>query len=65
MSALEDQQVAGALMKVYGGFLLWAVIAATFFRWYSREESDRLPDVLTWDDVERELRRSPPPTAST
>ena len=59
-SALDDQQVAGALMKIYAGFLLWAVIAAMFFRWYSGEQRDRAPDVLTWDDVERELSRTEP-----
>lgn len=59
-SALDDQQLAGALMKVYAGALLWLVIAVMFFRWYAREERDRSPDVLTWDYVERELRRSQP-----
>lgn len=60
LSAIEDQQLAGALMKVYGGLLLWLVIAFMFFRWYSDEQRDRMPDVLTWEDVERELRRSEP-----
>jgi putative membrane protein len=59
-SALDDQQMAGALMKIYAGFLLWAVIAAMFFRWYAGEQRDRAPDVLTWDDVERELERTEP-----
>ena len=59
ISAIEDQQLAGGMMKVYAGLLLWGVIATMFFRWYSGEQRDKSPDVLTWDDVERELRRTP------
>ncbi|MDQ3574249.1 MAG: cytochrome c oxidase assembly protein [Actinomycetota bacterium] len=59
-SAIDDQQLAGALMKVYGGALLWVAIGVIFFRWYAGEQRDRAPDVLTWDDVERELRRTEP-----
>ena len=55
ISALTDQQIAGLVMKVGAGFFLWTVIAVIFFRWYAREQSG--VDVLTWDDVERELRR--------
>lgn len=53
--ALDDQLFAGLLMKVGAGFYLWIVIAVIFFKWYAREE--RAPDVLLWDDVERELSR--------
>ncbi|MCU1463323.1 MAG: putative rane protein [Acidimicrobiales bacterium] len=55
-AALSDQQVAGLLMKIVGGFDLWVVIAVVFFRWHQREE--RLErdaakgDVLLWEDVE-------------
>lgn len=42
---LQDQQIAGLLMKIGGGFLLWTVIAVLFFRWSSREERwDRPPE---------------------
>ena len=58
MSAIDDQQLAGALMKVYAGLLLWSVIVVIFFRWYARDQRDQVGDVLTWDDVERELRRT-------
>ncbi len=60
LSAIDDQQLAGALMKVYAGSLLWAVIIVLFFRWYAGEQRDTQADVLTWDDVERELRRTEP-----
>lgn len=58
MSAIEDQQVAGALMKVYAGALLWGVIVSMFFRWYAKEERDKADDVLRWEDVDAELRRT-------
>ena len=59
ISALDDQQLAGAIMKVYGGLILWGCIVVMFFRWYA--ESQRSDDVLRWEDVERELERSEPP----
>jgi putative membrane protein len=55
ISALGDQQVAGLIMKIAGGFYLWIVIAVIFFRWYAREEAGK-PEVLLWEDVERELK---------
>ena len=68
LSAVDDQQLAGALMKVYAGSLIWAVIVVMFFRWYARDQraaaAARRGDVLTWDDVEREFARSPAPSSS-
>lgn len=63
ISALDDQQVAGALMKLYAGLLLWSVIAVGFFRWYARDQRHETEDVLTWDDVQRELARTEPARA--
>lgn len=60
MTALEDQQLAGALMKVYAGLLIWSVIAVGFFRWYARDQREQQTGVLTWDDVQRELARTEP-----
>jgi putative membrane protein len=63
LSAVADQQMAGALMKVYAGSILWGVIIGIFFRWYAEEEGarPRRPGaVLTWDQVERELERTGP-----
>jgi putative membrane protein len=62
LSAVSDQQMAGAVMKVIGGFLLWGIIVTIFFRWYRRTERDTHGDVLTWDDVERELGQTPAPS---
>lgn len=62
LSAVDDQQLAGALMKVYAGSILWGVIVGVFFRWYASEQPvRRRPDaVLTWDEVQRELDRTSP-----
>jgi len=58
-SALSDQQIAGLIMKIVGGFYLWMVIAVVFFRWYQREErleqAHKKGQVLLWEDVEHEL----------
>ncbi|MGH9223983.1 MAG: cytochrome c oxidase assembly protein [Acidimicrobiales bacterium] len=56
ISAITDQQVAGLIMKIGAGMYLWAIIGVIFFRWYADEER-KPPEVLLWDDVERELKR--------
>ena len=33
ISATSDQQAAGLIMKIVGGFYLWTIIAVLFFRW--------------------------------
>jgi putative membrane protein len=55
VDVLTDQLIAGLMMKIIGGAILWAVIAAVFFRWGSRERRDGW-DALQWRDVDRELR---------
>ncbi len=37
--ARQDQQVAGLLMKVGGGLILWTAITILWFRWYGRDVS--------------------------
>jgi putative membrane protein len=59
MSAVEDQQTAGAIMKTAGTVIIWTIIVVQFFRWYAESQREK-GDVLTWDDVERELARSEP-----
>jgi putative membrane protein len=65
-----DQQAAGVLMKIGGGFFLWTLITISFFRWsYRQMEADRQgaspteQELLTWDDVEREFERLGPAPA--
>ena len=48
---LTDQQVAGLLMKIGGGFFIWGVIAVLFVRW-SADDASGAPDRLYWRDLE-------------
>lgn len=53
MTVLEDQQIAGLLMKIGGGLILWGTIAVLFFRWAAESESGG-PDALYWRDLQGE-----------
>lgn len=53
MSTVTDLQVAGLIMKLGGGFILWGTIVVIWFKWIASER--------TWDSIERDLRRSPTP----
>jgi putative membrane protein len=53
LSTLEDMQIAGLIMKIGGGFLLWGIITVMFFRWASSEER-----------TERDQLSVPPPRPS-
>jgi putative membrane protein len=62
IDAVSDQQAAGVIMKLGGGFFLWTVIFVIFFKWSARhQEAERVGvlvserDVLTWAEVQAEL----------
>jgi len=55
ISPLTDQLIAGLIMKLVGGAILWVFIASIFFRWHAREEREGW-DALKWQRVEREIR---------
>ncbi|MGH2758667.1 MAG: cytochrome c oxidase assembly protein [Actinomycetota bacterium] len=57
ISPLTDQRVAGLLMKIVGGAILWTVIAWYFFKWYSLEEREKV-DVLQWSKLDADLNRA-------
>lgn len=57
MSAKTDQLVAGLIMKLAGGAVLWTVIGIVFFTWVAREERKEPNAPLRWKDVEEELDR--------
>ena len=57
ISAHTDQLVAGLIMKIVGGAVLWTVIAVQFFRWYDLEHRDGV-DALEWRDVDQQLNRA-------
>jgi putative membrane protein len=55
IDALTDQLIAGLIMKIVGGLILWTVIAVVFFRWGDRERREGW-DALRYVDVEKEIR---------
>lgn len=48
LTAVEDQTIAGLIMKLGGTLLLWTVIAITWFKWANDEKR--------WDQIEQDLR---------
>ena len=44
LTAVADQTIAGVVMKLGGGFIIWATIAVIWFRWTSEERH--------WEDLE-------------
>lgn len=47
VAVVEDQQAAGLIMKLGGGFYIWTLIAILFFRWVSMNQSTLRPDEST------------------
>lgn len=45
VSTLEDQQIAGLIMKIGVGLFIWALITTIFFRWAADEERRQRPQV--------------------
>ena len=37
ITAVEDQQIAGLIMKTAGGFIIFGAASVLFFRWFARE----------------------------
>lgn len=56
VTAISDQRVAGLLMKVGGGLVIWGYITAIFFRWYFEEQRNEGWDALRFQGVERDVR---------
>lgn len=56
ITALDDMQVAGLIMKIAAGILIWGIITIVFFRWFRREEADSGP-MATSRELDRELVR--------
>ena len=65
LSVINDQQAAGAIMKVFGGLFLWALIAIRFFTYAGAERNAdrerRVIRTLTYSEVEAEFERTSPP----
>lgn len=72
VNVLTDQQAAGVVMKLVGGFFLWAVIVTIFARWAraeaAKDEADRRArqaagaSNLTYENVAEHFSRSEAPT---
>jgi putative membrane protein len=56
LSTVDDQQLAGLIMKIGAGLLLWLLIAVIFFRWAADEERGRAAR-RSWQDLDREVTR--------
>jgi putative membrane protein len=56
LSALEDMRIAGLIMKLGGGAILWTVLTIVFFKWAGAERSGG-PNAVEWQSVEREINR--------
>lgn len=41
VTLLTDQQAAGAIMKLMGGFFMWSVIFVIFFRWAAADQKEQ------------------------
>ncbi len=55
LSTLHDQQIAGLLMKIGGGLLLWGAIAYIFFKWQASDTTEDAQEI-SWEDFERDLQ---------
>ena len=56
IGAKTDQLMAGLIMKLVGGAILWAFIQVIFFRWYRQEHRQEGWDASRYRDVEQEIR---------
>ena len=56
LSTLDDQRMAGLIMKIGAGLLLWLLIAVIFFRWAADEERGHAAR-KSWQDLDREVTR--------
>jgi putative membrane protein len=55
ISPLTDQLIAGLLMKLLGGLILWGYISVIFFHWHARERDEGW-DALALHDVDAHVR---------
>jgi len=72
LTVITDQTAAGIVMKLGGGFLIWAIIVVIFSRWVSaetrkddeerRERRRVAAEELTFETVADEFAKSPAPS---
>jgi putative membrane protein len=64
ISPTDDQQLAGAIMKIGGSFFLWALVIFYFFKRFApnwKEENTYRRQPLTFDQVKSEFDNTPAP----
>lgn len=74
ISAVDDQQAAGLIMKLGGGIYIWTIIAFLFFKWVVSEQTSWRPEgpsptpeaaadeaELTFEDVQSAFERAGEP----
>lgn len=54
ITAVEDQQIAGGVMKLMGSLILWGFITVIFFQWHAKEEAEQ-ESPASWPEIEEEL----------
>ncbi|MDO8392165.1 MAG: cytochrome c oxidase assembly protein [Actinomycetota bacterium] len=67
ISAIDDQQIAGVIMKVGGGLFLWTIMGYIWFARFGKERENentyrREEQTLTFDEVSAAFDRSEAPT---
>jgi len=67
VSVSNDQQIAGAIMKLGGSIFLWTIIVAMFFRHFvktfrdeNKNDYDKVESILTTAEVARAFEATPP-----
>ncbi len=58
ISAVADQQLAGGVGKIFSLLILWGAAVVILIRANRDEELGLDPELITWDDVEREFERT-------
>ncbi len=64
ISPTDDQQIAGAIMKIGGSFFLWALVVFYFFKRFAptwKEDNTYRRKPLTFDQVQSEFDSTPAP----
>lgn len=47
LTPVADQQLAGGIMKIGGGIILWSAITVVFFRWFGQDDRSRQRRTVT------------------
>jgi len=64
LSPTDDQQLAGAIMKVGGSIFLWSLVVFYFFKRFAptwKEDNTYRRSPLTFEQVQSEFDSAPPP----